>query len=549
MAGLLAVSSLQLDAAAGGLNNTILPAAGAARVLNEGVSITTIRAQHIRTTGQIEESYVAAVTTAAAEEVATEKAATEKAAAEKAATEKAAEEKAAEEKTSAEKASEKDSADEAASEIPEEKKQDEESVDEATEIPSAGAGDYESDDDDNKSSAGKKSSDKGASKDNKTVSSDNIEHINAGAGTVVEDFDAEDDDDNESSDEILDEEELDLVKAVKESQNEEEDFSNLVIAKVDNFVNVRTEPSEDSEVAGKLYNKSVGNELEVAGEWIKIKSGNTEGYVKAPYVIRGEEAAAMAKDVGTRTARVTTTTLYVREGPSKDSAVLGMVPMDDELTVLEETDDGWAKVSIEEGNGYVSTEFVHLYTDFVRAESKAEEEARLAREAAAREAARKAAEEAARRNAAKNAKKGKKSGKGGKSSGGSSSGGGGGGGYSASGSGNGAAVANYALQFVGNPYVYGGTSLTNGADCSGFVMSVYRNFGVSLPHSSGADRSVGSAVSGGLSNAQAGDIVCYSGHVGIYIGNGQIVHASTAKTGIKVSNAGYRSPVAVRRIF
>ncbi len=113
----------------------------------------------------------------------------------------------------------------------------------------------------------------------------------------------------------------------------------------------------------------------------------------------------------------------------------------------------------------------------------------------------------------------------------------------------GGSVAEFALQFVGNPYEYGGTSLTNGADCSGFVMSVYENFGVSLPHSSSADRSVGTEVTGGLSNAQAGDIVCYSGHVGIYIGNGQIVHASTEETGIKVSEADYRTPITVRRIF
>ena len=119
---------------------------------------------------------------------------------------------------------------------------------------------------------------------------------------------------------------------------------------------------------------------------------------------------------------------------------------------------------------------------------------------------------------------------------------------SGSGSELGKELANFACQFVGNPYVWGGTSLTNGADCSGFVMSVYSNYGVSLPHSSSADRSVGAAV-GSLDSAQPGDIICYSGHVAIYIGGGQIVHASTAKTGIIISNANYRSILSIRRIF
>ena len=106
---------------------------------------------------------------------------------------------------------------------------------------------------------------------------------------------------------------------------------------------------------------------------------------------------------------------------------------------------------------------------------------------------------------------------------------------------------NYAMQFIGNPYVYGGTSLTNGADCSGFVQSVYKNFGVSLPRSSSQQRSAGTAVD--YASAQPGDIVCYAGHVGIYIGNGQIVHASSPTTGIKVGNATYRNILSVRRIF
>ncbi|WP_415930996.1 NlpC/P60 family protein [Zhenpiania hominis] len=120
-------------------------------------------------------------------------------------------------------------------------------------------------------------------------------------------------------------------------------------------------------------------------------------------------------------------------------------------------------------------------------------------------------------------------------------------GDSEAGSASGQAVVDYALQFVGNPYVYGGSSLTNGTDCSGFTMSVYAHFGYSLPHSSSAQRSCGRGVS--YSEAQPGDIICYSGHVGIYIGNGQIVHASTPSSGIKVSSATYKSIITVRRII
>lgn len=311
---------------------------------------------------------------------------------------------------------------------------------------------------------------------------------------------------------------------------EEESFKDLVIARVNDYVNVRDIPSEEGEIVGKLYNKSVGNFIEEKDGWYKISSGSVEGYVKGEYCVTGDEAVEYAKEVGTRIATVNTTTLKVREQPGLEETVLGLVPIEDELIVTEEM-DGWVKVNIEEGDGYVSTDYVTLSTEFVKAESIAEEKARLAKE----EEARKAAKAAAKKKAKENAASGGKSESGGKT-------------YANPTGSTGADVVQFAKQFVGNPYVYGGTSLTNGADCSGFVMSVYKNFGVNLPHSSAADRSVGATVNG-LENAQPGDIICYSGHVGIYAGNGQIVHASTSRTGIIVSNANYRSILSIRRIL
>ena len=319
------------------------------------------------------------------------------------------------------------------------------------------------------------------------------------------------------------------------NKKEEEGFKSLVIAQVNDYVNVRSIPSEEGEILGKLYDKSVGEFIEEDNGWYKITSGSVTGYVKAEYCVTGDDAVALAKKVGNRIATVTTTTLKVREEPSLDATVLGLVPIQDQLLVTEELDN-WVKVNIEEGDGYVSLDYVTLSTEFVKAESREEEEARLAKE----EAERKAALEAARKAEEKNRKAAKSESSATTSEAPVV--------YATDGSALGQSVASYACQFVGNPYVYGGTSLTNGADCSGFVMSVYANFGVSLPHSSSGDRSVGTAVDG-LANAQPGDIICYSGHVAIYIGNGQIVHASTAKTGIKISDVNYRTPLGVRRIF
>ena len=314
-----------------------------------------------------------------------------------------------------------------------------------------------------------------------------------------------------------------------EQQAPESEYANVAIAQVDNYVNIRSTPSEDGDVVGKLYNKSAATVLATEGDWYQITSGNCTGYVKCEFVVVGDEE--LAKSVSTRLATVTTQTLYVREQPTTESSVEGMVPEGDDLVVTDESmaDTGWVKVSLLEYEGYVSLEFVTLSTDYVTAESKEEEAARLAKEEAERKAAAAAAAASQR-----------KASSGSYYTGGTSS-------YAAPSGAGGSAVVSYASQFVGNPYVYGGSSLTNGTDCSGFVMGVYSAFGVGLPHSSSAMRSVGYGVD--VNSMQAGDIVCYSGHVGIYTGNGTIVNALNSSSGITYTNVNYSPILAVRRIY
>ena len=341
------------------------------------------------------------------------------------------------------------------------------------------------------------------------------------------------------------------------------EFADIAVAQVNHYVNVRQEPDTESEILGKLYDKSAATVLETTEDgWYRIMSGSVNGYVKAEYVVVGDEE--LARSVGTRLATVTTTTLFVRTEPTTEAKVLTMLPDGDDVVVTDESTEGWAKVSTADGDGYVALDYVTLSTEYIHAESKAEEEARLAREEAERQAAARAAEEArkareveaaraaAEQEAARKAaekQEVKKSGAGSSSGGSAGSGSGSSAGQSAqTASSNGQAVVDYARQFLGNPYVYGGNSLTNGTDCSGFVKGVYAAFGINLPRTSSEQRSVGYAVS--LSEIQPGDIVCYSGHVGIYAGNNTLIHASNEKTGITLTSpVTYRSVLAVRRIF
>lgn len=294
---------------------------------------------------------------------------------------------------------------------------------------------------------------------------------------------------------------------------------NIIVAQAGDYINVRSLPSNRGKVIGKFYDDAVGTILSEENGWYEIQSGNVVGYVKADLCVTGEEAVALAEELGTRMALVECDGLLVRTEASAQGTVMGMFAMGDELLVTEETQD-WVKVDIEGGFGWVSRDYVKVYTEYIVAESKEEEAQRLKKEKAEREKARIAAAELIISSVEETEENEM-----------------------------GIAVAEYAVQFIGNPYVWGGTSLTDGADCSGFVMSVYEHFGVSLPHSSAADRRQGYAVKGGLKNAQPGDLICYSGHVALYIGDGQIVHAASEKSGIKVSEADYRKILAIRRIF
>lgn len=274
-------------------------------------------------------------------------------------------------------------------------------------------------------------------------------------------------------------------------------YTNLGIANVDTYLNVRKEPSEGSGLAGKMPQSAGCEILEALDGWYKVQSGEVSGYVKAEYLLTGDAAAIKAEEKLTNMATANTSNLNVRSQPSTESGVIIKIDKGEKLEVVEQL-DGWVKVNVDSDEGYVSAEYVTVAMELPTAVTLKELS------------------------------------------------------Y-----GNGVSekrvdIVQYAKQFLGNPYVWGGTSLTKGTDCSGFTMSIYKQFGVSLPHSSRAQANCGTKVS--LSEARPGDLVFYGSgkginHVAMYIGNGQVIHASTKKTGIKISNVSYRSVKTVRRII
>ena len=288
----------------------------------------------------------------------------------------------------------------------------------------------------------------------------------------------------------------DAAKALADAASEF-GYTNLGIAQADGNINVRETPGTEAEIVGKLPNNAGCEIIGTDGEWTQIESGKVKGYVKSEYLLTGEAAVAKAQEVKQTVATVTTTTLYVRDEANTDSHVITMMPEGEELEVLEVL-DGWVKINVDSDEGYVSSDYVSIATELPKAQTMTEVR------------------------------------------------------YGQGVSDVRVSLVSYATQFVGNPYVWGGTSLTRGADCSGFVMSVFANYGISLPHSSRVQANCGTKIS--ASDAQPGDLFFYGNgssinHVAIYIGGGSVVHASSPKSGIKISGAYYRTPVKVVRVI
>lgn len=276
-------------------------------------------------------------------------------------------------------------------------------------------------------------------------------------------------------------------------------YTELGICNVEeNNLNIRKEPDESGKLVGKLPKNAACEIISREDGWAYIKSGKVEGYVKEEYLSTGYEAKKKGEELASALAVSTTDSLNIREEPNTDAEIVTQVAAGEALDIVEIRDDGWIKVYLDDEEVYVSGDFVEVKSDLATAVTMTEllygqgvSDVRVD-------------------------------------------------------------LCQYAKQFLGNPYVWGGTSLTNGADCSGFVLSVFAKYGISLPHYSGAQAKQGTAIS--ASELKPGDLVFYAkggtiNHVAIYIGGGQVIHASSPKTGIKISAYNYRTPHKMVRIL
>ncbi len=273
------------------------------------------------------------------------------------------------------------------------------------------------------------------------------------------------------------------------------------VSNVSNYLNIRAGAGENEKIIGKLPSYAGCEILEDTNGWYKISSGGITGYVKSDYILTGDEAKQAAMNHAELMAIVHADRLNARTEPSTDAKIWTQISENERYHVAEQL-DGWVKIEFDEsgeGDGddeisaaYVSSEFVEVRYALSEAIkfSPTEESASLR-----------------------------------------------------------SRIVNYAMKFLGNPYVWGGTSLTKGADCSGFTMSVMKNFGISLPHYSGSQAKSGKRIKS--SEMRPGDLVFYGNsrgkinHVAMYIGNGQVINAASRRSGIKISTWNYRTPICI----
>lgn len=276
-------------------------------------------------------------------------------------------------------------------------------------------------------------------------------------------------------------------------------YTELGICNVqENNLNIRKEPDESASLVGKLPKNSACEIISSENGWAYIHSGKVDGYVKEEYLLTGYEAKKKGEELASMQAVSIADGLNIREEPNTEAEVVTQVASGEVLDIVEIRKDGWVKVYLDDEEVYVSEDYVEIKSDLATAITMTEllygqgvSDVRVD-------------------------------------------------------------LCQYAKQFLGNPYVWGGTSLTKGADCSGFVLSVFAKYGISLPHSSRAQSNMGTKIS--ASELKAGDLVFYAkggtvNHVALYIGGGQVIHASSPKTGIKISAYNYRTPYKMVRIL
>ena len=272
-------------------------------------------------------------------------------------------------------------------------------------------------------------------------------------------------------------------------------YENLGVAVVDSYLNVREEPHTEGRIIGKMVNNSACSILEEVNGWYRIESGEVSGYVSSAYILTGEDAMAIAMEDASLRARVNTEELNVRKGPGVEFEAITQITTNERYEVVGE-ENGWTQIELASGE----TAFVS--SDYVVVEYSLLEAVKFEPISAATQF---------RLN-----------------------------------------IVNYALQFIGNPYVWGGTDLWNGADCSGYMQSVMATFGITLPRVSRQQAGAGVAVS--LENLQPGDLVFYGtggvvNHVAMYIGNEQIVHAISESRGIDITSMWRSTPMGYRNVI